>query len=315
MRIVVTGGAGFIGSHIAQAYCDQGHRVWIVDDCSTGRKEYVPAAATLCEWDIADPRVEALLRKEKIELINHHAAHIDIRNSVLNPVMDARTNILGFLSLLEAARNSGVKRFIFASTGGAIYGEQREFPAAETHPEQPNSPYAVSKVAGEKYLECYQRVHGIVPQILRYANVYGPRQNPLGEAGVIAIFAAKMLKGQTPVIHGTGRQTRDFVYVQDVVTANLLALANPQACVFNVGTGKETNIVTIFRHVKKAAGFTGEAGHDEAKAGEQPRSVIDPSRIGEVWGWKPSVLLDVGLEKTVQWFKENRAVWDSACHA
>ena len=307
MKILVTGGAGFIGSHVAEAYAKLGHRVWVVDDLSSGKRENVPAGIELYPWDIADPRVAKLLMDERIELINHHAAHMDVRASVSDPLKDAKTNVMGLLSLLEATRKSGVKRFIFASTGGAIYGEQRQFPAKESHPSEPSSPYGVGKLAGEKYLECYHRLLGIVPQILRYANVYGPRQNPHGEAGVIAIFADKMLRPQTPWIHGSGHQTRDFIYIEDIVKANVLALSHVQACLFNVGTGQETDILTIFRHLQTLTGYGGKAQHDKAKEGEQMRSSINSERILEAWGWKPQVPLLEGLEKTAHWFRQTAA--------
>ncbi len=308
MKILVTGGTGFIGSHVAQAYVKLGHEVWVVDDLSTGKKENVPAGAHLCIADIADPKVARLLAQEKIELINHHAAHIDLRESVAQPLHDAQTNVLGLLSLLEASRKSGVKRWIFASTGGALYGEQREFPAKETHVAEPVSPYGVGKLAGEKYLECYQKIYGIVAQIFRYANVYGPRQSPHGEAGVVAIFTDKLLRGQAPVVHGSGKQTRDFVFVQDVVGANVLALDHPESCLFNVGTGQETDVLTILRHLKSFTGFSGQAKHDAAKEGEQMRSCIDAKKIQKAWGWAPRTSLAQGLEKTVLWFKEAKVL-------
>ncbi len=302
MKILVTGGAGFIGSHVAEAYLALGHNVWIVDDMSSGKKENIPAGAVFCPWDIADARVEKLLAQEKIELINHHAAQIDIRVSVSNPVADAKVNILGLIHLLEAGRKAAVRRFIFASTGGAIYGEQESFPAAEDHPAQPFSPYGVAKYAGEQYLAYYHKAFGIVPQILRYANVYGPRQNPHGEAGVIAIFTAKMFKGESPVIHGNGLQTRDFVCVPDVVNANVLALQKPQSCLFNVGTGQESNIKSLAENLKRLTAFAGPIVHDAPKEGEQLRSCIDSSRIAKAWGWKPRVELSEGLQRTVEWF-------------
>ncbi len=306
MRILVTGGAGFIGSHVAEAYVSGGHRVWIVDDLSTGKKENVPTGAELCAWDIGDARMGDLLRREKIEFINHPAAHMDIRESAAAPVFDARVNVLGLLSLLEAARRAGTRRVLFSSTGGAIYGDQEEFPAKETHPTQPDSPYGIAKLAGEKYLGYYQKVHGLIPVVLRYANVYGPRQNPFGEAGVVAIFTAKMLRGESPLLHGSGKQTRDFIYIDDVVAANVLALghAGKRPCLFNVGTGKETDIRTVFHQIKTLTGFSGRPIHDAAKEGEQFRSSIDSSRIAKSWKWKNKVPLSEGLARTVEWFRE-----------
>ncbi len=305
MNILVTGGAGFIASHVAEAYIAEGHRVWVLDNLSSGKEANVPKGATLIAWDIADARVEDLLRREKITLINHHAAHMDLRESVTDPAFDAKTNIIGLLLLLEAARKAGVGRFIFASTGGAVYGEQEAFPAPESHTARPASPYGVSKLCGEKYLDYYHGAYKMVPQVLRYANVYGPRQNPHGEAGVVAIFTARMMKGEVPVIHGTGKQTRDFVYVKDVQQANILALRNAQPCLFNVGTGKESDVLTVFRHLRDALKFSKDAGHDAAKEGEQMRSCIDPSAIQKAWGWRPTMDLQEGLKTTVDWFQKN----------
>ena len=217
MKILVTGGAGFIGSHVVDAYVEAGHDVVVVDDLSSGKPENVNAKAKLVQMDIRDAGFERVVAEHRIEVISHHAAQMDVRRSVADPAFDASINVLGGLNVLEAARKQGVVKFIFASTGGAIYGEQEYFPADEQHPLRPLSPYGITKLATEKYLYFYKEVHGLNSVILRYANVYGPRQNPHGEAGVVAIFCSKILEGQQPVINGNGKQTRDYTFVGDFV--------------------------------------------------------------------------------------------------
>lgn len=224
MRLLVTGGAGFIGSHVVDAYIQAGHEVWVIDDLSRGKREQVNPHARFIRMDLRSPGLGDLLAEGHFDCISHHAAQIDVRVSVVDPARDATINILGTLNLLEAARAHGVSRIIFASTGGAIYGTQRHFPATEQHPTAPLSPYGVSKLSVEHYLEYYRQVHGLQYAVLRYANVYGPRQDPEGEAGVVAIFCGKILRGQRLIIYGDGEQTRDYVYVGDVARANLLAL-------------------------------------------------------------------------------------------
>ena len=303
MNILITGGAGFIGSNIADAYCEAGHRVVIVDDLSTGSIDNVNPKAKFSKIDIRSPEIENLFKENKFEIINHHAAQMDVRKSVADPKFDASVNVLGMLNVLEFGLKYGVKKVIFSSTGGAIYGEQDYFPADEQHPLRPLSPYGITKLATEKYLYYYQAVHGIRHVILRYANIYGPRQNPHGEAGVIAIFADKMLRGGAPVINGDGKQTRDYVYVSDVVRANLLALSPSYTGIFNIGTGIENDVNTLFRLIKKFSGAACEEKHGEAKIGEQVRSVIDHSKAKKVLGWEPTVTLEDGLKKTVEFFK------------
>jgi UDP-glucose 4-epimerase len=304
MNILITGGAGFIGSNIADAYCEAGHNVVIVDDLSTGSIDNVNPNAKFSKFDIRSPEIETLFKETKFDIINHHAAQMDVRKSVADPKFDASVNILGMLNVLELGLKYGVKKVIFSSTGGAIYGEQDYFPADEQHPLRPLSPYGITKLATEKYLYYYQVVHGIQHVILRYANIYGPRQNPHGEAGVIAIFADKMLRGGTPVINGDGGQTRDYVYVSDVVRANLLALSPSYTGIFNIGTGIENDVNTLFRFIKKFSGAACEEKHGEAKIGEQLRSVIDHSKAKKILGWEPTVTLEDGLKKTVEFFKE-----------
>jgi len=303
VRILVTGGAGFIGSHIAEAYLAQGHQVTVLDNLSKGKRENIPNGAEFIEGDIRDRKVRELLADLKIEVINHHAAQMDVRFSVADPLFDAEVNILGMLNLLEGARAAGVKQFIFASTGGAVYGEQEQFPAPEEHPLRPLSPYGITKLTGEKYLFYYNQVHGLNYFVLRYSNVYGPRQNPHGEAGVVAIFCNKMLAGEQPVINGDGTQTRDYVYVKDVVKANIAALGYPRPEVVNIGTAKETDVNTIFRVIRDAINPEIPEYHGPPKAGEQQRSVVAIEKAARVLNWKPEYSLEEGLAETVEWFK------------
>ncbi len=303
MNILVTGGAGFIASHIADAYLRLGHRVIIVDNLSTGRRENVPHDAQFMAMDIRDPRMDELFRQERFDVVCHHAAQIDVRRSVEDPAHDASVNILGGIALYTLCATYGVKKVIFASTGGAIYGEQVTFPADESHPTEPTSPYGIAKLANEKYLAFFGAQYGFVPVCLRYTNVYGPRQNPHGEAGVVAIFINKMFGGGQPVINGEGNQTRDYVFVEDVVRANVLALEHPHADIFNVATGVETDVNEIFRTLRTLTGSECEEKHAPAKAGEQMRSVCTAAKAERVLGWKPQVSIEQGLQRTVEWFR------------
>jgi len=305
MNILVTGGAGFIGSNVSDAFIKEGHNVVIVDNFSSGKQENVNPKAKVYKMDIQDPAVENIFRDEKIEVMCHHAAQMDVRRSVADPKFDASVNVLGFLNMMEFGRKYGLKKVLFSSTGGAIYGEQDYFPADEKHPMQPLSPYGITKLVTEKYLFFYKEIYGIDHVILRYANIYGPRQNPHGEAGVVAIFTQKMLKGEQPIINGEGKQTRDYVFVGDVVQANLLGLKYSGSNIFNIGTGIETNVNQLFHHIKTLTGAKCEEKHVPAKVGEQMRSVISSKKIGEMLGWKPTVTLAEGLKKTVEFFKNN----------
>jgi UDP-glucose 4-epimerase len=298
VKIVVTGGAGFIASHIVDAYLEQDHEVHIFDDFTTGQKANVNTQATLHQVDIAENEAARLIEQIKPDVLSHHAAQMDVRRSVADPTFDARVNILGFINLLEAGKNSGVKKVIFASSGGAVYGEQEVFPAAESHPTQPASPYGVSKRAGELYLSYYHQAFGLPYIALRYANVYGPRQSAMGEAGVVAIFLSLLLGGKTPVINGDGRQTRDYVYVGDVAAANMAALQSSFVGPINIGTGVETDVVTIFQHLREAVGSSIEAQHGPPKAGEQRRSCLDTGRAAQILGWRPQMTLKDGLRHT-----------------
>ena len=303
MNILVTGGAGFIGSNVADAFIAEGHTVSIVDDLSSGNHENINPKAHFYQFDIQNPGVETIFEKEKIDVICHHAAQMDVRKSVADPKFDASVNILGMLNLMELGVKYKIKKVLFSSTGGAIYGEQDYFPADEKHPLCPLSPYGITKLATEKYLFFYKATYGIEHVILRYANIYGPRQNPHGEAGVVAIFASKMLKGEQPVINGDGKQTRDYVFVGDVVRANLMALGHGNSGIFNIGTGIETDVNELFRHIRTFTGSQCEERHAPAKAGEQLRSVIDHTKAKKILGWEPTVEVGEGLRQTVDFFK------------
>ncbi|HEX2163568.1 MAG TPA: NAD-dependent epimerase/dehydratase family protein [Thermoanaerobaculia bacterium] len=304
--VLVTGGAGFIGSHLAEAFAAAGRRVVVLDDLSSGRRENLPDGAELHVLDVRTPEAAALVEIVAPDLLVHQAAQMDVRRSVADPVFDASVNVVGTLNLLEAARRAGTRRVLFASTGGAIYGEQEVHPAPEGHPERPLSPYGVAKLAVERYLGFYVQEHGMDAVCLRYANVYGERQSPHGEAGVVAIFLDRLLAGQPTTIHGDGLQTRDYVHVSDVVRANLAAAELPAGCgfrVYNVGTGRETSVVELHRRLAEALGMEAAATHGPAKAGEQRRSSVDPSRGRRELGLPEALGLEEGLARTAAWFR------------
>lgn len=301
--ILVTGGAGFIGSHLVERLIKEGYRVVVIDNLSTGKKENLNKKAKFHKLDICNPKVTDIFKKEKSEIVFHYAAQIDVRKSVEDPVEDAKINILGTLNLLENCKQFKIKKFIFASTGGAMYGDTEIIPTSETYPEPPLSPYGIEKLTIEKYLNYYHKVFGLPFISLRLANVYGPRQNSKGEAGVIAIFCDKMLSGKQPVINGDGKQTRDFVFVDDVVEANMLAMKENKVGIYNIGTAKETDINTIFRKLKELIESNCKEIHGPAKEGEQKRSCLDYSKAKKELGWQPKFNLEEGLRKTVDWFK------------
>jgi UDP-glucose 4-epimerase len=306
MNILVTGGAGFIGSHIADAYIQEGHRVVVLDNLSTGKREQVHPDATFYAVDLMNPEVKDIFEREKIDAINHHAAQISVTQSVADPAFDAEINIVGSLKLLKLAATYKIKKFIFASTGGALYGEQDYFPADEEHPTHPMSPYGIAKLTVERYLNYYRENFDLQPTILRYSNVYGPRQDPHGEAGVVAIFCRQLLKDQQPVIFGDGEQTRDFVSVFDVVNANLKALSENCGGTYNVGTGVETSVNTIATSLIEASGKTFIAQHDPPRMGEQRRSSIDYGKFKRKHGWQPVQPLNDGLKNTLDFFAHPR---------
>jgi UDP-glucose 4-epimerase len=303
-HVLVTGGAGFIGSHLVDAFLERGDRVSIIDNLSTGDLRNLNPKAEFHEADLREERTIELVRSLKPDLISHHAAQIDVRHSVADPAIDAEINIVATIRLLQASLDCGVKRFVFASTGGAIYGEPITTPQNEEHPAHPLSPYGCAKLAVEHYMHYFREIHGLSTIALRYANIYGPRQNSRGEAGVIAIFADRLLRGDDVTINGDGEQTRDYVFVADVVRANMavcddLSLAGP----FNVGTGIESSVNELYRHLAAAAGVARDARHGAAKAGEQRRSVLDGTRLRAIAGLPEPVALSDGLRQTVDWFR------------
>lgn len=306
MKILVTGGAGFIGSQVADAFISEGYDVFIMDNLSTGNEKNINPKAHFFNYNIGDPEVLKIFEKEKFDVVNHHAAQIDVRKSVNDPIFDANVNILGTINLFQGCIKTGVKKFMFASTGGAIYGEQEYFPADENHPTKPVSPYGITKLTVEKYLFFYKNEYGLNYTILRYANVYGPKQNPLGEAGVVSIFVNKLLKNENPIINGHGKQTRDYVFVEDVVKANLLTVKDKISTIYNIGTAKETNVIEIFTKLNKLAGGIAEEKHGPAAKGEQLRSVITSDKFYEKFGWKPSIKIDEGLNITYNYYKSKK---------
>ena len=302
MRILVTGGAGFIGSNVADRFVELGHDVAVLDDLSTGFREFVNPRARFYHVDIADAAaVEKSVAEFRPEVVDHHAAQIDVRASVEQPRRDAEINILGALSLLESCQRHKVRKFVYASTGGALYGEARSLPVAEDHPINPEAPYGASKHALEHYLYIWRLLHGLDYTVLRYPNVYGPRQNPHGEAGVNAIFIGLMLEGKRPRIFGDGEQLRDYLFVDDVVEANVLALAKGSGEVVNIGTGVGTSVNDIFRTLKKLLGFQGEPIYEAPRPGEIQRITLDAARARKVLGWEPKVKFEDGLSRTLEW--------------
>jgi UDP-glucose 4-epimerase len=302
MRILLTGGAGFIGSHVADHLLERGHEVAVVDNLSTGKRGNVPDGAKFYETDVRNGCTR-VFEEFAPEALCHEAAQMDVRRSVREPDFDAEVNVLGTVRLLENCTRHGVGKVVFASTGGAVYGEQEAFPATEDHPQYPVSPYGVSKLAGERYLHFYHVQYGLPYAALRYANVYGPRQDPHGEAGVVAIFCGKMAAGKPSTINGTGEQTRDYVYVDDVARANVLALEeDPPPGAYNIGTGIETSVNRLYELLQHIFGKDLPPRNGLGKPGEQLRSCVDPSRAGRVFGWRPEVSLADGLRETLRFF-------------
>lgn len=306
-RVVVTGGAGFIGSHIVEALIAAGHQVEVIDDLSSGRESNLARGVKLHRLDIRSNEARALLGAIQPDMLVHTAAQISVRVSMENPVLDADINVVGLVNLLHAFSGKKFPHFVFLSTGGAIYGEQDVFPAAETHPIRPASVYGLAKRVGELYLDLWGREHKLTWTALRLSNVYGPRQNPHGEAGVVAIFSQRLLRKQTATINGAGTQTRDFVYVGDVAAAVRAVCDKKITGTFNIGTGRETSVNELYELIRNAAGAPNPAEHAEAKAGEQMRSSIDASLAQQTFGWTPSVQIEQGIKATLDWFREHAA--------
>lgn len=315
-RALVTGGAGFIGSHVADLFLDEGYEVEVVDDLSTGNRSNVPEKSVLHEVSVASAEMREIILRGRFDVVVHLAAQIDVRKSVADPVFDATTNIIGTLNILDAIRESGRRtRIAFTSTGGAIYGDFNTPPNVETFPKDPESPYAISKLAAEYYLAYYGRVHGLEHVSLRFGNVYGPRQDPHGEAGVVAIFCTRILQGKPLTIFGDGLQTRDYVYVGDVARAVFLAATRElpaagkvDARAFNVGTGIGTSVIDMARLLKEAAGSSAETVFAPRRPGEQQESFLDASKARTQLGWEPVVTLSEGLAKTFAWSESQHAV-------
>ncbi len=311
-KVLVTGGAGFIGSHVADRLVEEGCEVHVLDDLSGGVRENVPEGATFHEIDVRSDEVADLFERERFEALCHLAAQMDVRRSVADPQFDADVNVMGLLNLMEAGRQHGLRKVAFASTGGAIYGEPDPSvnggaSQPESHPTLPMSPYGITKLVSEHYLRFYEQTYGIPYAALRFGNVYGPRQNPHGEAGVVAIFAQRLLRGEPVTINGAGTQTRDYVFVGDVVRAFVAALAQPESGIFNVGTGVETDVNELFRHINRFAEAGAAETHGPAKPGEQQRSVLDTSLARETLGWTPEVSVEDGLRETVDWFRQRES--------
>ncbi len=303
MKVLVTGGAGFIGSHVAEAYAAAGHEVVVVDDFSTGRAENVPAHIRVYRADIRSARLAEIFAGERPDVVSHHAAQISVNASVRDPRHDAEVNVLGSLNVVHCCLRYGVRRLIYISSGGAAVGEPRYLPVDEQHPVDPLSPYGVSKHTVEHYLYLYRQMGGLDYVILRYPNVYGPRQDPLGEAGVVAIFTGQMLRGEQVRINGSGEQERDFVHVADLARANLLALAAPAGEMYNTGTGVGTSVNEIFRLLADATGYTREPVHGPPLPGEVFRIYLDSRKAERDLGWRPEIGLKDGLRQTVEWFR------------
>lgn len=307
MKVLVTGGAGFIGSHLTDALIGRGDQVLVVDNLVSGVKENLNSKAKFFELDVASPATYNLILNEKPEIIFHLAAHIDVRRSVEDPVFDAQTNILGSLNVIAAASSAKIKKIIFSSTGGAIYGEADIIPTPETYDPQPLAPYGLAKLTIERYLSLWRKLNGLEFVVLRYANVYGPRQALKGEAGAVAIFTRKLLRGDELSVFGDGSQTRDFIYVADVVAANLAAVKLAGGGTFNIGTGRETSINALLQDLLKITHCKIKPSHLPAKSGEVLRSAIDASAAKRILGWEPKVSLEEGLMKTVEFFRSYQA--------
>jgi UDP-glucose 4-epimerase len=307
LKVLVTGGAGFIGSHVAEAYAAAGHDVVVVDDLSTGKADNLPAAIPVRQLDIRSPELAQVIAAERPDVVNHHAAQISVNFSVREPRLDAEVNISGSLNVIDACVRQGVKKLIYISSGGAAVGEPRYLPVDEAHPVDPLSPYGVSKHTVEHYLFLYRQIHGLDYTVLRYPNVYGPRQDPLGEAGVVAIFIGQMLRGEPTRINGSGEQERDFIHVSDLARANVLALGAAAGTMYNTGTGIGTSVNQIWENLAKALDYRQAAVHGPALPGEVFKIYLDSSRVERDLGWRPQMTLAEGLRDTANWFRQRPA--------
>lgn len=309
MKVLVTGGAGFIGSNVVDLYIERGYDVVVVDNLSTGRESNLNPRAKLYKLDIRSSEISEVFERERPDYINHHAAQIDVRRSVTEPIFDADININGSINLLENARRVGVRRFIYISSGGAVYGEPEYLPCDEAHPINPICPYGASKHVVEHYLYMYKEIHDLDYSVLRYANVYGPRQDPLGEAGVVAIFTGKMLAGEQVVINGDGEQTRDFIYVGDCAAANLMVTEGENVSgIYNLGSGMATSINEIFSTLKEVTAYQNPPIHGPAMLGETRHIYLTAEKAKEELGWQPTIGLLDGLERTVEYTREAGAL-------
>lgn len=304
MRILVTGGAGFIGSSIVDLYLQEGHEVTVVDDLSTGHESNVSPQARFVRLDIRSPKLEGIFKEFKFEVVNHQAARGNVRRSVEVPMEYADVNVRGGINLLECCRKYGVRKVIYSSTGGCVYGELVRIPADENHPIKPVDPYGVSKASFELYLAAYKEMYGLSYTTFRYPNVYGPRQDPFGEAGVVSIFIGQMLDNEPVTINGDGEQTRDYVFVGDVAKANKLALNNGDGDVFNLGTGRETSVNAIFKELKNILPYAKGAEYGPPKPGEVSRSCLNSAKAKDILGWAAETSIKDGLKKTVDFFKQ-----------
>lgn len=304
MKFLVTGGAGFIASHIVDKLIEDDNQVVVIDDLSTGKEVNLNPKATFYKMDICSSEISSVFEKERPDYVNHHAAQISVVRSIREPELDVRLNIIGSLNIIEQSVKYGAKKFIYASTGGAIYGEPEYLPADEEHPVKPLAPYGIDKHTVEHYLYMYNVLYGLKYTILRYANVYGPRQDPHGEAGVIAIFSQKMLNGERPKIFGDGTATRDYVYVGDVVEANMIAIGQGDGGIYNIATNRETSVNELFSLLKNEFGFKQEAIYEDRRPGEVQRIYLTNEKAKKELGWSPKVSFEEGIKRTVAFYRK-----------
>lgn len=307
MKILVTGGAGFIASHIVDRFIEAGHEVVVIDDLSTGRTENLNPRATFYEVDIRSSEIAGIFVRERPDVVNHHAAQMDVRRAVREPEFDASVNVLGALNILDNGRLNGTRTFIFASTGGAVYGEPSRLPVDESHDIAPLSPYGLTKFTFEQYLALYRRLYGVAYTVLRYPNVYGPRQRPDGEAGVVSIFTARLLRGEQATIFGDGGKTRDYVHVRDIVDANERVLHCDHGEVFNLGWAREVSDREIFDAVRRAAGVEAKPAFEAVRPGEIERISLDSSKIRNRLQWAPTIPFEEGVADVVRWHRERES--------